>query len=66
MLAVQESDQTILLIDLANPASLSVIGSGRPAGCLWWFDLPHADGNTSAGLWVPLGGFGVGHVPTTR
>jgi hypothetical protein len=66
MLAVQQSDQTILLIDLANPASLSVIGSSRPAGCLWWFDLAHADGNTSAGLWVPLGGFGVGHVPTTR
>ncbi|HMJ65744.1 MAG TPA: beta-propeller domain-containing protein, partial [Candidatus Binatia bacterium] len=37
MLAVQQSDQTILLIDLANPASLSVIGRDRPAGCLWWF-----------------------------
>jgi hypothetical protein len=65
MLAAQQSDNTILLIDLATPASLSVIGRGRPAGCLW-FDISHTDGNSSDGLWIPLGGFGAGHVATTR
>jgi hypothetical protein len=65
MLAAQQSDNTILLLDLANPPTLSVIGKGKPGGCLW-FDLDHADGDTTDGLWLPLGGFGVSHIPTTR
>lgn len=65
ILAAQLSDNSVVLFDLANPANLSVFGRRRPAGCLW-FDLSHSDGNVTAGLWIPLGGFGVAHIPVTR
>jgi hypothetical protein len=60
MLVAQTSE--VLLLDLADPANLKIIGRGRPSGCMW-FDLMHADGNSLQGLWLPLGGFGVSHIP---
>ena len=61
MLAAQQNNNTIVLLDLADPANLTIIGQNSPAGC-FWFNLKNADGNASEGLWLPLGGFGVGHV----
>jgi hypothetical protein len=61
MLAAQLNNSTIVLIGLADPANLEIIGQDTSTGCLW-FDLKHASGNASDGLWVPLGGFGVGHI----
>ncbi len=48
----------ISLFNAAQPAALQTLGSGSPAGCLWP-SLTGADGNVSAGLWSPLGDYGV-------
>ena len=65
MLVAQQNANNLVLFDLADPANLKVIGRGAPLGCLW-FDLNHADGNATQGLWLPLGGFGVGTVARSR
>jgi hypothetical protein len=62
MLVMQDDQGALVLFDRADPANLRRIGQGRPNGC-FWFDLRHADGNVTDGLWLPLGGFGVSHVP---
>jgi len=62
MLAVQQGNSIIVLFDIADPANLKLIGQDAPAGC-FWFDLTHADGDANSGLWLPLGGFGVAHIP---
>ena len=45
------------------PAGLQFLGSGKSPLCWWWPDLGHSDGTVSAGLWVPLGAYGVTHIP---
>jgi hypothetical protein len=62
MLAAQEIDSSVTLLDETDPAYLRVIGHGTAPGCLW-FDLNHADGDASRGVWLPLGAFGVGRIP---
>ena len=65
MLVSQQNNNQLLLFDLADPANLKLIGRGAPLGCMW-FDTARADGNTTQGLWVPLGGFGVADVPISE
>ena len=65
MLAVQETGNTLDLLDDTLPGSLRSIGGGKPNGC-WWFDLSHADGNSNQGLWLPLGAYGVVQIPIAR
>ena len=48
----------ISLFDAAQPAVLQSLGRATPSGCLWP-SLTGADGNLSAGLWSPLGDYGV-------
>jgi len=63
LLAAQQSDNTVALFDITNPASLDLIGTGSPGGCTW-FDLTHADGTIAGGLWLPLGSYGAALIPT--
>ncbi len=68
LLAVQQSDNTLTLLDVTHPAAPSRVGNGRPAGCQW-YDLTHADGRLESGsalngLWLPLGAYGVARVAT--
>src|SRR5207247_7646898 len=62
LLAAQQTDNTLLLFDASNGASLREVGKGRPTGC-FWFDLTHADGALGRGLWIPLGAYGVAQIP---
>jgi hypothetical protein len=62
LLAVQDSNSEVLLFD-ARDTTLAPLGKGKPAGCYWWFDLSGADGDVARGLWLPLGGYGIGRVP---
>jgi len=62
LLAVHETDNTVDLFVIGNATALTLVGRGQPAGC-WWFDLNHADGEMSRGLWIPLGAYGVVTVP---
>ena len=64
MLVAQQNNNSLVLFDLGDPANLKVIGQGGPLGCMW-FNAKYADGNTTQGLWLPLGAFGVAAVPTT-
>jgi len=48
----------ISLFNAAQPAALRSLGNATPPGCLWP-SLTGADGNLSAGLWSPLGDYGV-------
>ena len=65
MLAVQETDNTLDLLEDSIPWTLRHIGGGKPNGC-WWFDLSHADGNSNRGLWLPLGAYGVVNIPVVK
>ncbi len=65
MLAVQQSDGAVVLVDVADPAALKVLGRSNSAGC-YWYDLKHADGDAARGLWLPRGGFGVGRIPVAK
>jgi hypothetical protein len=58
MIAAQQTDNTLTLLDLADPTNLRVIGRGRPPGCVW-FNMDNADGEAGRGLWLPLGFYGV-------
>jgi hypothetical protein len=64
LVATAAWDSTVSLFDLANPAVLRPIGAGSSPLCWWWPDIQHAGGNSSLGLWVPLGPYGVFQVPT--
>lgn len=68
LLAAQQADNTLTLLDVTHPAAPSRVGDGRPSGCQW-YDLTQADGRLDAGralngLWLPLGAYGVARVPT--
>ena len=63
LVAVADSTSMVDLLDATDPARLRLVGSGKSPLCWWWPDLEHADGNSSDGLWVPLGTYGVMHVP---
>jgi hypothetical protein len=62
LLAAQQTDNGLVLVDLTDPSALTQVGAGRPAGCTW-YDLSRADGALARGLWIPLGAYGVGQVP---
>lgn len=61
LLAVQLS-QTVELYNIANLDAWLPLGSGALAGYLWP-DLTNADGNLAAGLFAPLGDYGLLAVP---
>lgn len=63
MLAVQESGSAISLFQIGDAAGLELIGRGQPTLC-WGYNLTHADGDPGRGLWMPMGTYGVGFVPT--
>ncbi len=63
LLAVQLG-ATVDLFDATNPAMLQPAGTGAPEGCVWG-DLTSADGSLDAGLWLPLGDYGVLSIPVT-
>jgi hypothetical protein len=46
------------LIDARDSADLKVLAAGGPGGCAY-YNLNHADGSPEAGLWLPLGDYGV-------
>ena len=61
LLAAQLS-QTVELYNIANLAAWLPLGSGALAGYLWP-DLNNADGDVAAGLFAPLGDYGLLAVP---
>jgi hypothetical protein len=54
-------NSSALLLDASNPAALTPIGKGQPQGCIG-YDLSTADASQKAGLWIPLGDYGVSRV----
>ena len=62
LLAAQQTDNSVTLFDATDGAALHRVGGSQPGGCLW-FDLTHADGALSRGLWLPLGSYGVEKIP---
>jgi alpha-tubulin suppressor-like RCC1 family protein len=64
-LLVVQNYTDILLFDAHDASRLNVIGGGGPPGCVG-FNLDHADGSIAEGLWLPLGDFGVDHVPGAK
>jgi hypothetical protein len=63
LLAGQAGNQ-VQLVDISVPATPKLVGSGAPDGCVG-FDIDHADGALSSGLWLPLGVYGVDRVQVT-
>jgi hypothetical protein len=61
-LLVGQSGDVFSLFDATNPASIAPIGGAAPSGC-FWPSASGADGALGAGLWVPLGDYGVLPVP---
>ena len=55
---------TIDVFDATDPAALKPVGSTTPTACVWG-DVTSADGSLVAGLWVPLGDYGVLAVSVT-
>ena len=62
LLIAQENDNSIALFDLANPEKPGLLSEAMPPTC-YWIDLAHADGDKLRGLWVPMSGYGVTHIP---
>ncbi|MGZ8940453.1 MAG: hypothetical protein ACXW32_14710, partial [Limisphaerales bacterium] len=60
LLAVQSSD--IKLFDARNPRALTEVGSGSASMC-YGILLDGADGALGRGLWLPVGWYGVIHIP---
>ncbi len=60
LLAAQSS--AIELYRLTQPGQPELVGRGSPEGCFSGL-LQGADGDPARGLWVPLGWYGVIHVP---
>jgi hypothetical protein len=63
LLVARDQAGAIRLLNVSNPGQLVSVGYLPPVGC-FWFDLAHAEGSLKDGAWVPLGLFGVLHVPT--
>ncbi|MEW6306091.1 MAG: beta-propeller domain-containing protein [Verrucomicrobiota bacterium] len=62
LLATHEAAGLVGVFDRSNPAALLRLASAAPPGCVWP-DLEAADGAPGRGVWIPLGGFGLMHVP---
>ena len=60
LLAVQSS--RIDLFDASAPPALVKVGSGSPQVC-YGVGLDAGDGSVARGLWLPLGWYGVIHIP---
>jgi hypothetical protein len=60
LLVVQSS--AIELFDATAPADLKLIGAGDPNIC-YGVALDGADGEVARGLWLPIGWYGVMHIP---
>ena len=58
LVVTQGDSRTLHLFDAANPAKFESLGEYQFDGWVWP-DLAHADGGLHAGLWVPLGNYGV-------
>ncbi len=54
----------IELYDARNPADLTFVGAGRAASC-YGVLLDGADGEATRGVWLPVGWYGVVHIPIT-
>jgi hypothetical protein len=52
----------ILLFDLASPARPRLAGTGEANSC-YGIQLSAADGSVERGLWLPMGWYGVVHIP---
>jgi hypothetical protein len=63
LLAATDVDSNVSLFVPGDAAGLRFAGTGRSPLCWWWPDLGHSDGSSSAGLWIPLGAYGVTHIP---
>ncbi len=53
-----QTSPDVLLVDASDATALKVVGSGSPGGCVW-ADLTSAAGSTDAGVWIPLGDYGL-------
>ena len=60
LLAVQTSK--IELYDASNPPALTAIGAAEAQAC-YGLVLGNGDGSLEQGLWLPLGWYGVIHIP---
>ena len=65
LLAAQETDGSVDLLDGSSPGTLTQFGRGQPSGCLW-FDLNQGDGGIGRGFWIPLGAYGVSQISAGR
>jgi hypothetical protein len=64
LVAANDLDWNINLLDTADPAKPRLITREKPPVCYWWPDLGHADGSlTAGGVWLPLGPYGVARIP---
>ncbi len=61
-LLVAQEGGSLDLLDASVPAALKLLRSEKINGCIW-SDLNSADGGLRAGLWTPLGMYGVTHIP---
>ncbi len=66
LLATASYDSNVDLFDATDAANLQRIGSGQAPVCWWWPNLTYGDGNTLAGLWLPLSAYGMAHIPASR
>lgn len=64
-LLIAQAGTELFLYDISSPATLRFLGSGTPAGCLG-YNVQKADGSAAEGLWLPLGLYGVTHIPVDR
>ena len=62
MLAVQAWYQNTELFDTSDPSVLRRLGAGTAPSCIW-YDLVKADGDSTRGLWLPVGYYGLSHIP---
>ena len=61
-LLVAQGSNALKLFSAGDPSRLTLIGGGGPAGCVG-YNLENADGAAASGIWLPLGIYGVYHVP---
>lgn len=62
LLAVAADGNRFRLFDATDPLALAPLGESRLPGC-YWSGFEQADGSIADGLWLPLGGYGLGFVP---
>lgn len=58
-----QANQELHMFQVEESGALIPIKAG-PQNFCFWFDLEHADGSLSGGLWLPLGDYGITHLPT--